>query len=258
MSNDFLYKECCGVSYFTSSQLEETGLVKHFFSTRLGGKSSGAYKSLNLGIYTDDNKEDVEDNMDLIFKASNMSLVNCIYLRQIHSSNFRIIEDKYDSITKGQDGDAIITKQKCIPIGVFTADCVPILILDKGKGIIASVHAGWKGTYNKISYKVINYMIDNFGTAPSDIIAAIGPSIGPCCFQVGDDVARNFKFTQKINEKFYVDLWSENIYQITDCGVPKENIDTSKLCSKCNREFFYSYRRDDGNTGRMGSFIELI
>lgn len=258
MNRSYKIVKSNSVEYIISPLLDKTGMVRHFFSTKNGGSSSGAYRSMNLGVYTDDKKENIDKNMDIIFSTSGMKVSKLVYLKQVHGSKVHIVDSVNADMIKGLEGDAIITSSKNIPVGVFTADCVPILMLDQNKGVIAAVHAGWKGTSKKISCSVIDCMISNFGSDPSDIIAVIGPSIGSCCFEVGEDTANFFSFKEKKNESYYVDLWAENINQIKSCKVPEKNIELTGLCSKCRTDMFYSYRRDNGNTGRMGSFIELI
>jgi polyphenol oxidase len=244
--------------YLTSSLLQNNENIKHFFSSRRGGVSKNNYNSLNLGIYIEEDYDNVMRNFDLIGNATNMNLDKMVYLNQVHSNIFYVIdENNYKELT-GKNGDALITCCKDIAIGVFTADCVPILINDTENGIIAAVHAGWKGTYSRIAYHVVRHMIDSMHSNPQNLCAAIGPSIGECCFEVNGDVADKFTYKRHYGEKWHVDLVKENMEQLISCGLLKENIDIGNLCTKCNDELFFSYRRDNSVTGRQGSFIQLI
>lgn len=246
-----------GVEYITARAFDEVEGYRHFFSTRIGGKSQGVFGDLNLGIYTEDSVDDIENNFRRIFKATDMNQSNMVYLKQVHSDVFYQVEAYNYNDIRGMDGDAIITTSKNVPVGVFTADCVPILIGDRKGRVAAAVHAGWRGTFSNIVGKVINYIVEKLGIEVENIIVALGPAIGPCCFEVGKSVSDNFQFVEIRNGKLFVDLFDENIKHIGEAGVLEENISCSRLCTFCSKERFYSYRRDDGKTGRLGTFIEL-
>jgi YfiH family protein len=256
--NKFVMNDINGLKYFTSSNLDEVGFIRHFFSTKIGGISSGEFESLNLGIFTEDSQNNILSNFKKIFSSSGMDLDKIVYLNQIHSDKFfHVTKENYMDI-RGEQGDALITSARGIAIGVFTADCVPVILVDSKNKITAVVHAGWKGTYQGIVKKVLTYMIDNMGADPGSIEAAIGPSIGPCCFEVGIEVAEKFTFTHEKKGKHYVDLWRENMEQIMECGVTMDKIMTGILCTMCDKDLFFSYRRDSGKTGRMGTFLEIV
>lgn len=258
IKTDFNFKSINGTAFFTSTLIEKNNNIRHFFSTRIGGVSKGAFESLNLGVYSNDNRKNIKSNFDIILKASGMDNEKVVYLNQIHGSEFYVVDEQNYKDIIGADGDALITCEKGIAIGVLTADCVPIIAVDPIKNIVSAIHAGWKGTYNKISYKVLQYMIENMGSSPENIITAIGPSIGPCCFKVGKDVADKFKYVSFKDDSYFVDLWQENKSQILNCGIKQYNIDLSNLCTMCSCELFYSYRKEKGITGRMGTFIQMI
>lgn len=246
------------VKFFTAPNIEEVPKIKHFFSTRFGGVSQGGYGTLNLGVFTEDLKENIDLNLERIFNETNINSDKLIYLSQVHGNDFYLVDDNNFEQIKGKAGDALITKEKGIAIGVFTADCVPILLVDKKENIISAIHAGWKGTDLKIVSKVLEYMQKNMGSKPENILVAIGPSIGQCCFEVNNDVAEKFKYKTMLKDRWHVDLVQENISQITNFGIDKDNIDTSKLCTCCEEELLFSYRRDNNASGRLGAFIELI
>lgn len=258
MEGEFLKNRVKDVEFYTSPNLTDVNFVKHFFSTRIGGKSTGYYESMNLGVYTQDNSDNVEYNLDKIFKSTKLHRDKITYLMQEHSDKFYIVDNKNYLDVRGQKGDALITAEKGIAIGVFTADCVPLILVDTYNKIVAVVHAGWKGTVLKITSKVLNYMKLNMGSNPRNVAVAIGPSIGPCCFEVGLEVAEKFNFVYKRDNKFYVDLWKENIKQVTDFGVLRENTSNSMICTFCNSNIVFSYRKEAGNTGRLGTFVEIF
>lgn len=258
MNKEFVENKVIDVEFYTSSKLTKIDFLKHFFSTRIGGVSTGAFESLNLGIYTEDIEENIQCNFHKVFSSAGMDMDKITYLKQVHSDKLFFVDRDNFMKVRGQCGDALITSDKGIAIGVFTADCVPIVLVDTLNKIVAVIHAGWKGTVLNITGKVLNYMIMNMKTEAKNVVAAIGPSIGPCCFEVGLDVAEKFNFAFENKNKFYVDLWKENIKQLTDYGVQEENISSSMICTSCNSKKVFSYRKDSGNTGRMGTFIEII
>lgn len=256
--DSFRIKSCSGVSYYISGLLDKQNGIRHFFSSRIGGVSTGVYESLNLGIYTDDSSCNVEENIRRIFSAAGMSLDNAVYLKQVHGNTiYEVTENNFNQI-RGLEGDGIITRAKNIPIGIFTADCVPILIYDREKGIAAALHGGWKGTQLGIVKKAVDLMCDRMGSVPGDIFAGIGPCIGKCCYEVGEDVAGRFSSSAERAGRLYVDLALENVNQLKYCGIPESNISNSGICTYCSKDMLFSYRRDKGATGRMGSFIEII
>ena len=162
--------------------------------------------------------------------------------------------------------DAIVTSRTNLAICIKTADCVPVFIVDRIKKIIAVVHAGWKGTALEITAKVVRLLYEKYGSSPQDILTAIGPSIGQCCFEV-DTAAANAFFEQKNNEaflfpgarpnKWMLDLAEANRRQIMNCGIPEANIDVSDLCTSCRQDLFFSHRGSGGITGRQVNFMMI-
>ncbi|PLX23033.1 MAG: peptidoglycan editing factor PgeF [Salinivirgaceae bacterium] len=163
--------------------------------------------------------------------------------------------------------DALITTQKEVPIGVVTADCVPILIEDQVANVVAAIHAGWRGTVQRIVKKTVQKMIDEFGSKPENIFAGIGPSISPSVYEVGEDVYEEFSKNDFNNElifrrsdnvgKYYLDLWKANQMQLLEIAVPESNVEISKMCTFTQTETLYSARRDTINTGRLAAIIKL-
>lgn len=146
-----------------------------------------------------------------------------------------------------------MTNRPLLAISVRTADCYPILLADAKNRAVAAVHAGWRGTAAQIVRKTLQKMTTEFGTSPGDVYAAIGPGIGVCCYEVGEEVARKFGY----DAKTHLDLASENRNQLESAGVPPGNIEALGVCTFCDAERFFSYRRDKENPGRMTSFIQI-
>lgn len=240
--------------YLICKPLREMG-VKHFFSSRIGGFSEDSYAELNLGIYTDDSKESVYKNINKALIDNNMNN-DIVYLKQVHSDVIHVVNHKNINKIKDKVGDALITNERYVAIGVFTADCVPCIVYDNKNKIIAVVHAGWKGTYQNILYKTINKIINDFNGDKENIYVALGPAIGHCCFEVSLDVAQKFNFVTNTGDKYFVDLFLENKKQVLDSFVKEDNIFVSNICTKCNNNLFYSYRVNS-KTGRIGTFVTL-
>lgn len=249
---NYIIKNEDGIEYICSQKLEDIKTVRHFFSTRIGKDNN-----FNLNVFNINEKEKININYKKIFNASKMK-GKCVYLKQVHGNKFyEVNDDNFEHII-GKEGDALITKAKGIAIGVLTADCVPVLICDYKNNVIAAVHAGWRGTFEGITYNVLDYMINKMGCSKDNIVMSIGPSIGPCCFEVGMEVALKFSCVKRDKEKFYVDLWKENINQAKSLGIKENNIDLFGLCTACNNQLFYSYRKENGTEGRLGAFIQIL
>ncbi len=254
-----------GRCYITDEKLSEISCLRHGFTTARGGFSKGKIEGLNLGFRVGDNIEDVIKNYEAVAADLDMTFSNMVLAKQTHTDNIRVVTkaDRGKGLIRESDindTDGLITNEKNTPLVVFAADCIPVLLTDKDGKAIGAVHAGWRGTVMKIPQKAVRLMAENYGIAPENIVAAIGPGIGKCCFEVGEEVAREFSeefVTEKENGKFFVDLWQANYASLREIGVKKENISISKMCTKCGGDEFYSYRRMGEKTGRLGALIEL-
>jgi YfiH family protein len=152
------------------------------------------------------------------------------------------------------EGDALVTSLPGVAVSIRTADCYPILLADARNRAVGAVHAGWRGTAAHIAEKTLEAMRSEFGTSPADVSAAIGPGIGVCCYEVGEEVARQFGF----GARTHLDLLSENRKQLEAAGVPPQNIQALGVCTSCDAERFFSYRREKEAAGRMISFIRIL
>ncbi len=184
-----------------SKKLLKIKSIKHGFFNRTGGKSKNIYRSLNCGPGSKDDPPNVKKNLKIVTKQISKTAKKIFLLHQIHSNKFIFIEKKNTFKSKPK-ADAIITSQKNLPIGILTADCVPILICDEKKNFIAAIHAGWKGAYKDIISKVINFMIKK-GSDPANITAVIGPAISVKNYEVKEDFKRKFIKKDKKNNKFF-------------------------------------------------------
>lgn len=238
------------------------------FTTRHEGISRPPYNSLNLGMNTEDSPHNVEGNRSLLTRAFGIQQERLVTVRQNHGSDILVIDAPNDDFSHfaGLEADAIITNQPGVMIGVTVADCVPILLLDPAKKIIAVVHAGWQGTAARITMQAVEGMKQVFGSRPKDVQAAIGPCINPCCYEVDQPVKDGFKAQPELWNaiaapagagKWRLDLALANRLQLEDAGLSPAFIKTSGNCVCCQKEWFFSYRRDGGETGRQMGFIML-
>ncbi len=226
---------------------------------RFGGVSKAPYNMLNLALHVGDDPIDVLKNRLILSKESNFYIDNLIYMEQTHSSNIQVIKDSSINCIKNCDG--LITNVKNIPLMVMVADCIPILIFDPLKSVIAVVHAGRNGTFKEIAKETILRMVSEFDSKPKDILVYFGPSIGSCCYEVGkeivDIVKKSFKmdYIKIRDKKFYLDVASLNIDQLLNIGVKRDHIEISSICTCCSMDYF-SYRRD-GSTGRFAGILKI-
>ncbi|AGB40790.1 uncharacterized protein, YfiH family [Halobacteroides halobius DSM 5150] len=268
----FKLKETNGIKYYIIEEFAKTGLVEHAFSTRVGGVSQDEYTSLNLGLHVADDKEAVIENRKQICNLLNSDHQQLVAGKQLHNDRIEIIskEDQgkgalnYDSAL--DNTDALLTNQKGVLLTSYYADCTPIFLLDPVLEIVGLVHAGWKGTVKKITQQTVLKMKEVYGSKVNNLLVAIGPSIGKCCYKVDEHVLNHLQeqfddwkvLVKQINAKeWWLDLSLANRVQLEELGVNPKNIIDSDLCTACNSDLFYSYRRDNGETGRMASLIKL-
>ncbi|WP_283594302.1 peptidoglycan editing factor PgeF [Paraclostridium bifermentans] len=216
-----------------------------------------AFSNINIDMASKSDKEN-------LCKELNMNFDNLTNNKQTHSDIVNII--KKEDIGKIKEGDALVTNLKKTPLLVFVADCVPVAIVDPKKEAVALCHAGWRGTYSKITQKSIENMEKLYGTNSEDLVCVLGPSIGPCCYEVSKDLIEKFntiitnrdeKFYIIKESKYYLDLWKVNELILTSCGVKKENIVNLNICTSCNSDKFHSYRKHNQTTKRLGMILEV-
>jgi YfiH family protein len=274
-----------GVSVLQVPAFAKIPWLVHGFSTRPGGVSEiEDEKVLNLGAVEWDTRENVKENKRRFEAALGGKDLTLVSLHQIHSDVVRSFEVVP---TKQCKGDALATNRAGLLLGVRTADCAPVLVVDPKKRVIAAIHAGWRGTLARIVAKTIGQMQMEFGCRPQDLLAAIGPTIGRCCYEVGTEVASAFaaKFAnafeffdelrtgdepdplQWLNmmppghqpppNKVLLDLKKANRVQLVEAGVREENMFGTELCTSCNVDRLFSYRKEGAASGRLLSVIGI-
>lgn len=262
-----------GVVYLSYPSLEKTGMVRHGFSTRLGGVSEGVYASMNLSFSRGDKEAAVQENYRRIARAIGFDWESVVTSDQTHTANVRVVtnRDKGCGLTKPrpyQDVDGMITNELGITLATFYADCVPLYLLDPVKKAIGLSHSGWKGTVGKIGKATVQAMEREYGTNPEDLIVAIGPSICQDCYEVSEDVIEEFQtafpreqwdglFYRKENGKYQLDLWESNRQIFLEARVKPENISIPNLCTCCNPQLLFSHRASKGKRGNLAAFLAL-
>lgn len=269
----FNEKQINEVLYLSYPLLENTGLVKHGFSTRIGGVSEGIWDSMNLSFTRGDNEECVRENFKRMAEAIGVEADSLVFAVQTHTTNVRkvTIEDKGKGIIcplDYQDVDGLITNEPGICLTTFYADCVPLFFIDPAHKAIGLSHSGWRGTVGKMGKATLETMAEEFGTNPKDVIVAIGPSICQDCYEVSEDVIDKFKevfrekywadlFYQKENKKYQLNLWKANEIILKEAGVLDENIAVTNVCTNCNSDVLFSHRATGGARGSLAAFMSL-
>ena len=246
-----------------SKKLSRFKSIEHAFFNRLGGKSTGIFKSLNCGPGSSDNKKNILKNLETVSNKIKAKSKKIILLNQIHSNKFCYI-GKNSKLNNKLEGDALITDKRNLPIAVLTADCAPILIHDEKKKMIAAIHAGWKGAYNDIVKKVVKFMIKK-GCSPQNITVAIGPCISSKNYEVKDDFKKKFIKKDKKNiiffkitkDKNYFNLNKYIHFQLESLNIKKIDI-INKDTFNAKNNFFSARRSISRNENDYGRNISII
>ncbi len=260
------------VLYLTFPLFEKAGGVKHAFSTRFGGKSRGHCSTMSFGFSLGDDENAVAQNFDIFCSAFGAKAQNCVLSQQTHTANLRVVT----SLDKGKglfcerdytDIDGLITNEPDLILVTQYADCTPLAFFDPVRRVVATSHAGWRGTVQEIGKKTVEMMRTEFGCEPSDILCGIGPNIGKCCYEVDNPVIDKIKelsyldfdacYTDKGKGKYMLDLKETNRQILLSAGVRPENIDVSELCTCCNSDTFHSHRASGGKRGTLALMIGL-
>ncbi|MBN1573458.1 MAG: peptidoglycan editing factor PgeF [Deltaproteobacteria bacterium] len=244
--------------------LDKIGKIDYLFTTRCGQEQVGGLDFDRKGI--DDPK--VAGSYEAAADYFGVAVSDIFVMDQVHGSRVtylanRPVGDEMFGVVKT---DGVITKVPRLALAVLTADCVPILMMDVGGSAVGAVHAGWRGTVEGISAAAIRTMGDSFGSRAEEIVVVLGPAIGPCCYEVGPEVAAAVKekhlsggeyLSETEGGCFMFDLVGLNQSLFHKAGVPEKNIFSVGLCTRCRGDLFYSYRREGANTGRMLSAIMI-
>ncbi len=256
------------LAYYMVDSFEETGLIKHCFTTRLGGVSKPPYDELNLRFHCDDTRENVIENHRIISSAIGVDYKRLVLSKHVHEDvvldvgeescgNGIMYENKFTS------ADGLVTDKAGVPLLTVYADCVPLMFLDKKERVIANVHSGWRGTMLEIGRKAVEKMIRDYNSCPENILAAIGPSIRVCHYEVSEELAEDFRgkfgdsVVRKNSEGCFVDLQRACRDTLINAGIPEENITDSGICTYCCSDLLFSHRKTKGIRGNLAAIMEL-
>lgn len=261
------------VPYLEYPMLRETGIIRHGFSTRLGGVSEGCWASMNLSFERGDRPEAVMENFRRIGAELGVRCEDMVLSQQTHTANVRVVTgaDRGKGITRERDYtdvDGLITNEPGICLVTSFADCVPLYFVDPVKKTIGLSHSGWRGTVGKIGKRTVEMMGESFGSDPADILAAVGPSVCMDCYEVSGDVIEKFRqvfdeklwpelFYEKENGKCQLDLWKANELIFLESGILPEHMAVTNLCTHCNSEILYSHRAAGDKRGNLCAFLAL-
>jgi len=240
-------------TFITLPALDNIGGIRHAFTTRQGGLGAR-----NSGIKS-------PDDWNAVAEAFDTAPDRLVTVNQVHGEAIVTVDGQNYSGLRRAQADALITNVRGIAIGIETADCVPILLIDPATPAIGAVHAGWRSTVQKIVQKAVKKMQDEFGSDPSRMIAAIGPAIGPECYEVDGPVMgpvrESFSFWKEVaiprsKDKWGLDLVKLNSMELLQIGLAEKNVHALGICTSCRKDLFYSFRVE-GRTGRMLSAVML-
>lgn len=280
------------LEYLTFPALENTGLVEHLFSTRLGGSSEGIFSTMNLSFTRGDKPESVLSNYRKLEGILHCSVEDMVASQQTHTTNIRYVteRDKGKGIVREldyKDVDGLITDRKGIALVTSFADCVPLFFVDPVHCAIGLAHSGWRGTVKEMGRHMVEEMGERFGSRPEEMLAAIGPSICQECYEISADVAEEFQsleeegkgFLEEIRRsgkmaaegrelprvllpgrelgKYQLDLWLANLLILRKAGIPLSGISVTDICTCHNARYLFSHRASDGKRGNLAAFLML-
>ena len=256
-------KEAGAIKYYEFESFNPAVVAQAVFA-RHGGQSPAPYASLNMSVSTGDTRENVRANRTRAFAALGRDPDSVADLWQIHSADVVVADTPNAPADYKGKADALITDRPEVTLFLRFADCVPILLYDPRRPAVGVVHAGWRGTLAKAAPAAVQAMQERYGSRPGDLVAAIGPSIGPCHYAVGSEVVAQMhqafgaaadEMLSRVNGGHHLDLWTANANALREAGVGQ--VEQSELCTVCNRDDFFSHRGHGAQTGRFAALIGL-
>ncbi|MDF2539745.1 MAG: hypothetical protein K0S76_2766 [Herbinix sp.] len=265
-----------GVPFITFPALKNLDFILHGFSTKLGGVSSGIFATMNLGSDSSPDQDDlsnIEENYRRISESIGFDVHSLVISKQVHKTNIKLVDEKDRgkglSIPRDYDEiDGLITNTPGVTLVTKYADCVPLFFADPIKKAIGLTHSGWRGTVQKIGKITVQEMQRIFGSNPEDIITVIGPSICSDCYEVGEEVAKEFVnafslsgvneiIRKNDNDKYQLNLWAANHAVFLEAGLKPEKIHVSGVCTSCHSDLLFSHRKTAGKRGSLAAFLAI-
>ena len=265
-----------GVLWVSSPALDEQAWIINGTSTRFGGVSTGHTAAMNFCNNEFDTPENVERNRKIFFDALGIDQAKVVNSRQVHKTDIAIVDDTMLAMSPDErtefngDIDGLITNVPGTTLACYSADCCIVTIADPVHHAVGIVHAGWRGTVEKIAAKALHLMAESYGTEPRDVVCALSPCICPDCFEVGEDVVSAARaafdesawpaiFTAHGNGdgKYQFDIWEANAQALIEAGVPRESIEKPNACTCCNPDIFFSHRASKGKRGTIMTFVGI-
>lgn len=259
------------VGYLTFKDLEKYEFLNHAYSTRLGGISKNEFESMNLSFSCGDESKDVMKNYEIFCNALGFDMSKIVRTKQVHENEIEIISKK-DVIDKKfekevlKTADGMVTNVPGVILSTRHADCLAIFMIDPILKVVGLAHAGWRGTVAKIAKSLLNAFVNHYGSNPKNIVCALGPGIGQCCFEVDENTFDEFKKMNppdfdncyiKKADKFNIDTLKVNKRLLTDSGVEAKNIFECDVCTCCNHDLLFSHRASKGKRGNNAAFIMI-
>lgn len=260
------------IEYLTFPMLSDIDMIKHLFTTRIGGVSKGDCASMNLSFSRGDDRENVLENYRRICRILDSRPEDVVASAQTHTTNIMHVTDA----DKGKgvvyeagynDIDGLITNEPGVTLACFFADCVPLYFVDPVKRVIGLAHSGWRGTAERMGECMVRRMREAFGCRPEDLIAAIGPSICRDCYEVSEDVAAVFMdrfaggeivLPGREKGKYQLDLWLANKLILVEAGIQESHISVTDICTCHNPEYLFSHRASHGRRGNLAAFLKIL
>ena len=249
------FGELDGVTGWRSSLLDAVPAVRHVFTSRLGGASTGPFASMNLSVTVGDDEAHVRANRAAVARAIGISEPLVRLQTQVHGAHVHVLGcPPPDEPVKA---DAFVTAEPWLPVIIGVADCAPVLVASTDGHVVAAIHAGWRGAVGGVVPNTVERICAEFGVVATDLVAAVGPCIGPESFQVGPEVAEQFE-RHRVAERpdgLYADLPGTVLDELQGCGIPKDSIDVANVCTMSRQDVCFSHRGSGGLTGRMIGLI---
>ncbi len=259
------------IGYLTFKDLEKYNFLSHLYSTRLGGVSKNEFKSMNLSFSCGDESKSVMKNYEIFCDAFDFDMNKIVRTKQVHENEIEIISEK-DVIGKKfkeevlKTADGMVTNVPGVILSTRHADCLAIFMIDPVLKVVGLAHAGWRGTVAKIAKSLLDTFVNHYGSNPKNIVCALGPGIGQCCFEVDKSTFEEFKKMNLSNlhdcyiqraDKFNIDTLKVNKQLLINSGIKAENIFECDICTCCNHDLLFSHRASKGKRGNNAAFIMI-